>query len=339
MPDWLATGEWTLRITGVQELRGIGEGSTVKLNGVDIGRVRELEFIDPNKPDQGVVIITRIKQRYTVHKGAKANIYGATFGIGSGHIDIMIEPAKIHIPLNKEDAEIPGEMRSVIKELISPEMVNSVQTTIANIGHLADAATPLAKNMAEMLGKRSIQDIDTGEEGLMPNVSSVLQRMDKFISNLNTVLDDDNVKDDLKFTLRDLKEITTFMKETLSVWENESKRLSDNLNDGIDQTEKNLDETFVRLNRVLEKLDDTSTSLAAAMQTVSEGKGTAGKFVNDDRLYEAAVLAVERFGEVMINLQVITGKIKEDGYIMVGQAPTGILKKRFDIPLQASDFP
>ena len=47
-PSWLGSGEWTLRIEGVKELRGIGDGSPVTLNGVEIGRVNRLEFEDPS---------------------------------------------------------------------------------------------------------------------------------------------------------------------------------------------------------------------------------------------------------------------------------------------------
>ena len=109
------------------------------------------------------------------------------------------------------------------------------------------------------------------------------------------------------------------------------------MNSGIDRTEQNLDRSFVNLNRFLEDLDEAATSLATALRSVAEGHGTAGLLVRDERLYEAAVLAIERFGAVMANLEVITGKIKDDGYIVVGQAPTGLLKKRFPVGTQASN--
>ena len=49
-PEWLGTGDWTLEITGVREIRGIGEGSPVLLNGVEIGRVVGLDFVDRTIP-------------------------------------------------------------------------------------------------------------------------------------------------------------------------------------------------------------------------------------------------------------------------------------------------
>ena len=341
VPDWMATGEWTLRITGVQELRGIGEGSPVKLSGVEIGRVKDLDFVNPSRPDQGVVVIARIKQRYTVPIDAKAYVYGATLGFGSGHVDITVEPAREHVPLPKKDAEIRGEMRSRIGELVSQDMIESLQNMVTHIGDLAAAAVPVANNVAKLIEQRSIEDIvsqGAAQGDRVPNLSSVLQRIDTFMAHLNTVLGDEGVAEDVKMALRDLKDITHAMKNTLTLWESETQELSDNLNTGIDHTKKNLDDSFVKLNRVLEQLDDASSIIAATLQNISEGEGTAGKLVGDDRLYEAAVIAMERFSEVMANLQAITGKIKEDGYIIVGQAPSGLLKKRSELPIQATDL-
>ena len=69
-PEWLRRNEWALTITGVRDLRGIGEGSPVKLNGGEIGRVSSLGFHDREHPERGVVIIARIEKQYSIPRGA-----------------------------------------------------------------------------------------------------------------------------------------------------------------------------------------------------------------------------------------------------------------------------
>ena len=341
VPDWLATSEWNLQITGVRELSGIGAGSPVNLNGVEIGRVKKIDFHDPTRPDQGVIIRARIKQHFSVPRNATAQIYGATLGFGSGHINIITEPGVSAPPLPKEEgAKIPGEMKSMVGDLISKQLIDSVEQTISNLGSLAEAAVPVADNLAELLEQRSVAEVgapDAAERGLVANFSTVLERLDNFIQHLNMILGDENVQGDVKLAVRDLKDATEELKLMIGLWRTQSEKLAENLNSGIDRTEKNLERSFVRLNRVLENLDDASGSLAAALRNMAEGKGTVGLLARDDRLYEAGVLALERLGAVMADLKVITGKIKEDGYITVGQAPTGLLKKRFPIGVQASD--
>ena len=116
-PEWLGGNEWTLRIIRVRELRGIQPGSPVGLNGVEIGRVKAVEFIKPDRPDVGVTIVTRINDRYSIPEGAFAKVYGATLGIGTGHIDILVEPGTGEYRLlPRKDAEITGEMRSIVNE-------------------------------------------------------------------------------------------------------------------------------------------------------------------------------------------------------------------------------
>ena len=171
---------------------------------------------------------------------------------------------------------------------------------------------------------------------MIANISTVLERLDRFIANLNVMLGDENLQEDVKSGVGNLKDATEELRQTIALWNTESRRIADQVNSGIDQTVQNLNRSFVNLNRFLENLDEAATSLATALRHIAEGHGTAGLLVRDERLYEAAVLAIERFGAVMANLEVFTEKIKDDGYIIVGKAPTGLLKKRFPVGGQAS---
>lgn len=335
-PSWLGRSEWTLHITGVSELSGIGEGSPVNLNGVQIGRVTSLQFEDPKRPDQGVVVVTRIKRIFSVPQGALARIYGATLGIGMGHVDVVVEPGVVARPLPQDgSAMIHGEMRNIIREMISQDLVNSVEQTITHTGNLAAAAEPVAKNLALLLEQRSVADIaqpGAAKRGITPNLSTVMDRIDDLLANVNAVLGDEHVQEDVKTTVRDLKGAAEELRETVALWKSESARIGENINAGIDRTEENLERSFVRLNQVLDNLDDATTSLAGLMRRVHDGEGTAGLLVRDERLYEAAVLTMDRFSELVGTLQRIAGKIEEDGYITVGRVtPVGTFTKNFPV--------
>ncbi len=340
VPDWIVTSEWTLRITGVRDLSGIGDGSPVSLSGVQIGRVRTIDFANPEQPDQGVVITAGIKQHFSVPTSAVAHIFGATLGFGMGHIEIVPRADESAQPLPRKDAEIQGEMKSMMAELISREAIGSIEQTVTRFGELAQAATPVAQNLAELLEQRSVDRVEApgaAEGGVTANLSTVIERFDRFIANLNAVLGDQNVQEDVKTAVRDLKGATEGLKQTMILWNTASRKITDNVNKGIDRTRENMDGSFVKLNRVLEDLDEAAKALTAALRNVAQGQGTAGLLVRDERLYESAVLAIDRFGEVMANLLVFTGKIKDDGYIIVGQAPSGLLKKRIPVGVRAAD--
>ncbi len=315
-PSWLPSSEWTLRITDVSELSGIGEGSSVKLNGVDIGRVSDLEFENAERPGQGVVIIARIQKEYSIPQGAMAKVYGSTFGLGSGHIDIFVPPDSTLEPLDKEFAQIRGEMHSVIGELISKEMVNSVERTITQIGDLSAAAAPVATNLALLIEQRNIEST-RAPGGNDPNLSTVIERIDRLIANVNAVLGDEDVQGDIKAVIGDLKIAGGELRDMMALWQRESQRISDNANAGIDRTEENLERSFTKLNDLLDHLDDAATGLARVMHDASEGQGTIGLLARDDRLYESGVLAFERLAELIATLQRVFGKIEEDGHFTI----------------------
>ncbi|MHC4696119.1 MAG: MlaD family protein [Planctomycetota bacterium] len=339
-PSWLRTGEWELRITGVRELGGIGEGSPVNLSGVEIGRVKRLEFVDTTRPDQGVDIVAGIKRDYYVPRGGTVRVYGATLGFGTGRVDIIVERGASAVPLPKDGtAEMPGEMRSVVGELISKDMVSSLERTITHIGNLTAEWTPVGTNLAELLEQRSVESVSqpsARQRGVTPNLSTVLDRLDRLVKHINTVLGDENLQEDVKTVVKDLKDSSGELKEMIHAWRSETEQIAENVSAGIERTEQNLDKAFANLNEVLEQLDESVRTIVAVLQHVESGEGTAGLFVRDERLYEAAVLAIERFSEVMLNLKIISGKIKEDGYITVGKAPTGFPRKSYPIAPQAT---
>ena len=335
VPDWISTSEWTLRIGPVRELSGIGEGAPVNLQGIQVGRVKSIEFRNPDDPDHGVVIVTRIKQQYSVPTAAKARVYGSTLGFGSGRIDIMIEPGASSDPLPKDDAVIGGEMRNVLGEIIRKEFIDSLEKTVAHIGDLAEATKPVMDSLAELFERRSIEQVSQPgavEMGMIANLSTLVERVDKSVSNINNVLGDEDVQDDVKSAVHDLRVSADDLRATVETWRTESKRLADNLNEGVDRTEENLDETFQSLNRVLGNLDQTATQLAKASIGLTERSGTAGLVLNDPRLYESAVLAMDRLSEVLLDIKSLTGKMRDDGYITVGLAPGGFPKKKFPVP-------
>ena len=332
-PGWLRSSEWELNITGPREIRGISDGSPVYLNGVEIGRVLRLEFKNQQHPGIGVNIIAGIRLEYSVPRGAVAKIYGATLGLGTGQVHIVAPDVtdRETVPTDGTGAII-GEMASVIGEIITEDMISSVHRMVDNIGTVAREATPVMENVADLIAPRTVAQVDRGSAAA--NVATVFERIDDLVANLNKVLGDKNVQDDVRGVARDLKVAAEGIKEMIVLWQDESKRISNNVNEGIDTLEGRFVVAIDRLIVVAENLDRSTKDLAVILDGVSKGEGTAGLLVRDDRLYEAMVLSLERFADAMASINRITGKIERDGYITVGQVtPVGTFTKEFPIPL------
>jgi phospholipid/cholesterol/gamma-HCH transport system substrate-binding protein len=341
-PDWLGVGDWTLEITGVGEIRGIGDGAPVLLNGVEIGRVAGLDFEDREIPGRGVVIRAMIKRDYSVPRGATAKVYGSMFGLGTGQVNICVEPGPTPAPVDKEgDARIHGEMGSMIREFIPEEFTTSFHRTVDQIGNLAAAAEPVAENLAQLLEERRVADVDgpgPADQAVTANLATLIERLDALAANVNTVLGDENLQEDLKGVARDLKDASEEMWGPVELWKHESQSIADHVKEGIERTDENLSRSIAKATEVAEHLDEGAKTAAAVGQQVTRGEGTIGKLVYDDRLYEAGVLALQRLTKVLDRLERITGKIEQDGYITVGrETPVGTFTKKFPVNTQATD--
>ncbi len=319
-PDWLGANEWTLEIVGTRELRGINPGSPVMLNGVEVGRVKDLRFVNTARPDRGVIVVTRIKDKYVIPQGAYAKLYGATLGFGSGRVDIVVDPAGDMAVLPKENAQIIGEMHSVIGEMISKDLVESLQRTFNNIGDFAGEATPAARNLAQLLEPRPLAEVTAPGSELTPNITTVVERLDRLISNIDEVVGDPSVKGEFQGAVRDIKSATEQLRHTVELWRTQSQRITENLNKGIEETKVDLDRNFDKLYIVLENLDNSTQSLAFSMHQIAQGKGTLGMLANDPRLYEGAVLSVGRFAEAMATLNVVLDQIQREGLTFKSQS-------------------
>ncbi len=321
-PSWLGGSEWTLRITDVQKLTGISAGSPIQLNGVEIGRVQGLEFVNSDRPGQGVVIVCGIKNTYSVPSGAVANLYTAALGLGAGHIEIDVAADSKAAPIDREMASIPGRMKSIIGELISKDLVSSFESAIKNFNGFAEAAEPAAENFADLLAKRSVADVSrpgAEADGVTANVATAVERFDDLLANLNKVFGDPTVQTDLKGSVEKIAESLEAFRDAFAAIKTQVERSGDNLNDGFDKVEAKTELAFAKLDASLENLDETTTSLARIMRRIENGEGSAGRFVRDERLYEAGVLSLQRIAELVASVQRIVNKAESDGYIAIGE--------------------
>ncbi|HNQ24141.1 MAG TPA: MlaD family protein [Phycisphaerae bacterium] len=327
--------DWELKIGPVYGLRGIGEGTSVQLNGVEIGRIARVDLWNPERPDRGVIVTALIKRGYTIPRGSKAKLYGAAFGFGAGRVDILvIRDAMTGAEPTDGTAIIEGEAGSIMSELITDELRASINRMIDNIGNLAHEATPVARDLHDLLQERPMAQVDA--QKAVANLATAVQRFDELVKNFNTVLGDEDVQGNVKQVAADLKEASGQVRALVELWSKETQRTSDNVNTGIDRVEERVDVALGRLLVVIDNLDQSTRELSVIMGAIADKRGSAGLFVHDPRLYEAGVLSLERLADVLGNLQRITGKIERDGYITIGQTTAiGTFTKDFPVGTSA----
>lgn len=112
-------------------------------------------------------------------------------------------------------------------------------------------------------------------EELVDGISSL-------IKNVNDVLGDPNSKDNFKTILANVSEATEQATETLKGFQEFSAAGAATLRNA----DTNIAEVSAAMVRTSEELSKTIVQLRLVLEKVNTGQGSAGRFVNDGRLYE-----------------------------------------------------
>lgn len=184
---------------------------------------------------------------------------------------------------------------------------------------------PELKNGDRITNVVEVVDMDD----LARNLSKVADNISSFASTLNESFGTPEAKQALKESILNMKEITSQLKETISVNDKKMRDALDNINklvasinDLIEKNKEPLTETIANINEfssTLKKdapdlvanlnkaanelkatieenrpaIKNTTESLDNITQTIARGEGTLGKLVKDEKLYESINKAAE----------------------------------------------
>jgi phospholipid/cholesterol/gamma-HCH transport system substrate-binding protein len=153
---------------------GLGNGTTVKYNGIDVGRVTDLKF-DPNDP-QKVIAMLQVKPSLGIRQDSEASIesQGLTGGSyveisgGTKKSDLLVPTTPGQIPFIKSKPSTLQQLEQSAPELfdklnhaadkinalLSPQNMKNFSGILGNLNDvtadLKKITTPLAKDMPEI---------------------------------------------------------------------------------------------------------------------------------------------------------------------------------------------
>lgn len=122
-------------------------------------------------------------------------------------------------------------------------------------------------------------------------LQDVIDGIDKLVKNANEILGDQGNKDNIKKSLENLSEVTAKASETLDY----------------------LNEFSSSANEITEELSVTLRHLRMITEKIDTGDGTAGRFVNDGRLYENLLENTEQLDKLLQSLRDLVAKFREEG--------------------------
>jgi len=322
---WFARGQYRLNVR-FDSAAGIRTGTLVTVNGIRVGTVGKVGFVDVNNLLGGAYVEVRFDRGLKFTKGTQAETTEP--GLGAGRPPILITPGPLDAPALASGEFIPGRMVKAIDSLIPREIVSSFDRTATQVGEAAAALSPVLKDLHEMIQPRDVTAVDL-PAGPPGNLATAAVRLDAMLKHFNEVLGDPQVKSQLKGGVDNLHTMTEEGKQMMAdlrVAAADAKEFTAGGRQLVSDTREavgRIDARTAELARaLLEALQQASlilTQLNGAAQKVNSGEGTIGRFVNDDRLYEAMVLTFRRLAETTEELRILVkdwqqGKVRVSAF-------------------------
>jgi len=315
-------------------IEGVREGTDVNLAGVWAGSVLRIDLVNSLDPTEGVVVEMEIDNKFSVPQDSVAVV--ATALMGQAAINIIPPPVRTN-PL-PQDGSIPikGIIKNPLDSVIDPEFMSALEKTTHQIGILAEALTPAANAITDLLQQRTIHDVEASqaatqtapsqeEQQLTANLYTAVERLHNVLKHIETVLGDPEVQSNFKETLTYFKEASKHANEAAQGFKTvsddvlklstESRQVVGKLGTTLDITKKHIDELGTKLTVNSDKLSRLLDNFIAASEDLSQGNGTMGMLLRDPKFYDELLLTTKRLGNAAVELQVLIKQWQKEGLL------------------------
>jgi phospholipid/cholesterol/gamma-HCH transport system substrate-binding protein len=317
-PGWLGGAEYELRIE-VNEITGIDDGTPIYLNGIKVGRVTTLKFLEMTRPEMGVVLIGKIRKEFSIPKGARAECISPTLGIGRGRVDIFASGGTGHV---EPGGAIHGVMINSLERIFPPQMATSFESTVKGIGNFAEAYAPVAKDIHELLKVRTVEEVDKDPQKVAANLYTAVQRLDQVLKSFDGVIGDADMRNKLREVMDNLLTMTadaklamSDLRETTAALKVEMAKITTSAEQALTSIDSRVNELADATLPTLDHAAKTASNLHRVSQKIADGEGTLGRLLNDERLYEATLLAIQRIQDMVDSFRRLADRFERRGRI------------------------
>ncbi len=311
-------GFWTAGVEGntinvhFDRAPGIRPGTIVTAGGLEIGRVRRVDFVDPDHFAQGINVLVLLDEGRRLRDGCRP--IASEPGLGRGRPPIVIMPGEPDAPFLEPGSLIQGQITPAVESIFPKEIVANVSKTTEYVGEAAAAFTPVLEDLHEILRSRDLREVDM-PGGPPGNLSSAMARLDAGLKHFNDVLGDPEVKSRLREAIDNLHAMSEDGKVAVAGFKEasanvraaaeEARTLIGQGTEAIARIDASVERLARDLTDNLELASSLLTQMNAIMEKAEQGEGTVGRLFKDERLYEELVLAFRRLAATTEELRLL----------------------------------
>jgi len=192
-----------------------------------------------------------------------------------------------------------GELKEG-EEILSSEGVADTDRLIRELTRTAEGFRLVAENLNRILQENRenlhlIAQMSTLTESLNRTLPSAIASVEKLSEELRGIASEN--REDIRALIANLKSISDDLKGDLPALVSNLNDLAENLNSVVSENRDDIRKTLANLSDITEKLRRSSQRLDNILHRIESGKGTIGKLVTDEELYESVTRGARLFGE------------------------------------------
>jgi len=272
---------------------GVMKDTPVRFCGYQIGRVTTVlaphvrADLNTGQEYHQTLCVLSINKKYT-DIPSNVEIKLMTRGLGSSYLELKVDPRKLPPPPR----------------------------------YRGDASSCFLKEGMPLQGSTGITSEFFPEES-QEKLDQLVNGIGTFIDNANHIIGDPNNQQNLKATLANLTktsdafpaavdEAVALMKDTQKTME-EFRRLAVTGTDAVKNTDGRVDQLVTSLVATSNEIGKSVAQLRLAVEKINGGQGSAGRLLNDGRLYEGLLEDTTQLGIVLKDFKELLDKISEKG--------------------------
>ncbi len=228
-----------------ENVEGLMPSSPVTINGLVVGKVLTIDFADTSG---NLIVAFSVNSDFSFSKNSVAKIYGGGL-IGGKSLAIMPKYEK-GLEVRDKDT-LQGKIEAGLLELVNDKLAPLQEKLEAAIQN-ADILLNSVNGILSVDNKNNLNSI-------FSDLSVTVKHFKGASNSLNTIISGNEQK--LNHTLKNLDEMST------------------NLNQFSDSLSK------VKIGKLVNDLDQVMANFNQISKDLKSGKGTAGKLLNDEKLY------------------------------------------------------
>jgi len=244
-----------------QNINGLTETSMVTINGLKVGKIEEISFNKNPEKKGGLVVRFSVEKDFEFSKNSIAKIYSA--GLMGGQNLAIIPNYQGDVALTNDylKGEIESDMFSSVGEKLNP-----IQAKVENLLVHVDSLMVGLNQTLNQEARNSLNRSIIGFESTMNNAQ-------KTLASVNKLLEDNKVNIDVSV--------------------NNTKKITDNF------SKISEDLTKAEIGKTVENLQSTLTNVNALVADLDAGKGSMGKLLTDEKMYNNLTNASKELEELL----------------------------------------